>query len=115
MNEKLPSLDEVIRDALREEGFVEVLKTRPMLDRAPEVADQLALWLKAKEIEALEKANAYETGLKSFYYFSGKAEAFSNAWAHIVFDGKDVNSGISPVVYNAVNEDWSEKAAEVEL
>jgi len=67
---------------------------------------EIALLCKKKEIEALEKAkNFTDTG---YVYWDAKAQAFSQIWEFIVFNGKSVGNGVSPEEYNIVNEEWSE-------
>ena len=71
--------------------------------------EKLALLAKQKEIEALQKANSEDK--ERHNYFSGKAQAFSEIWEYIVFDGRSVPAGqVHPQEYNRQNEIWSAKA-----
>jgi hypothetical protein len=70
-----------------------------------EEQSKLALWCKAKEIEALAKSHSNEDNVDYYHYWSGKAEGFANVWEYIVFDGR----GPHPLEYNKANDEWSKK------
>ena len=61
---------------------------------------ELIIWTKQKEIEMLGKTS------KEYAYFSGKAQAFSEVWEYLVFDGKEPH----PKQYNQENDYWSKVA-----
>lgn len=71
----------------------------------------IAMFCKKKEIEALERAKGY-TGTEGYVYWDAKAQAFSQIWEYIVFEGKSVGNGIFPQEYNKQNEIWSKEATE---
>ena len=74
------------------------------------MTDDIALFCKRKEIEALEKADQF-IGTDGFTYWDAKAQAFSQVWEYIVFKGKKVGKGITPQEYNLENERWSREAS----
>jgi len=73
--------------------------------------EMLAFWAKEKEIEALKKAKQFRGG-EGYVYWDAKAQAFSQIWERIVFNGKSVPDGtITPEEYNKANDEWSKKVA----
>lgn len=77
--------------------------------------ETLALLCKRKEIEAL--GHAREGDIPGGYdYFSGKAQAFSEVWEYLVFDGRSVGKkSVDPEKYNEMNDLWSEKVAKADM
>lgn len=73
--------------------------------------EDIALFCKEKEIEALEKTNQSFIEEDFFFiYWDAKAQAFNQVWEYIVFDGKSVPTGeITPQEYNKQNEIWSKR------
>lgn len=72
--------------------------------------DEVIIWLKQREISALEQSHRHENshGDGYFNYWQGKAAGFADAWQFLVFDG----DAPTPDEYNAQNEYWSEVASE---
>lgn len=76
-----------------------------------ETLKELALWAKKKEIYALERSQILKADPQGYGTFQGKAQAYSEIWEKIVFDGRSVPDGsLSPMEYNKENEHWSEMA-----
>lgn len=72
----------------------------------------LALFAKRMEIEALEKAKTPGGSSCSYDYLSGKAQAFSEIWERLIFNGKTVSEGtVHPEEYNKQNGYWSKMVA----
>lgn len=72
--------------------------------------EQLLIWLKRKEIEALSRKpqNAEDDKMR-YHYFSGKAEGFANVWEHLLTNG---GGQLHPMRYNELNDKYSRLAAE---
>jgi len=72
--------------------------------------EEIIIFCKKMEIKALETAKGWEDNPNAYHLWSGKAQAFSQVWEFLVFDGKSVPSGeISPQEYNKMNEYWSKR------
>ncbi|MBA7470144.1 hypothetical protein ES707_05422 [subsurface metagenome] len=69
--------------------------------------DKIALWAKRNEVAALEGKHNYSEGSHQCSYFAGKAAAYSEAWAMLVFDGE-----YTPEEYNKANDEWIKKLEE---
>lgn len=83
----------------------------PLRPKMTSKEEKIALFCKKKEIEALENVKSlHDKGGR--LYWSGKSQAFSQVWEHIVFEGKSVGYGITPIEYNKANETWSKSAQE---
>jgi hypothetical protein len=70
--------------------------------------DELALWCKKKEIEALKEKSKTKERVE-VWYWDGKSIAFSQVWEYIIFEGKEVTTE----EFNRANEEWSKKAQEI--
>jgi len=64
---------------------------------------ELIIWTKRKEIEALAEAKVPSPIDGYLDYWSGKAAGFADAWQFLVFDGKEPH----PLRYNQENDYWS--------
>ena len=64
---------------------------------------KLIIWTKRNEIESL-KTSHLESPLEGHNdYWQGKAQAFSQVWEYLVFNGKEPH----PERYNQENNYWS--------
>lgn len=69
-----------------------------------EQQEKLAIWFKQEELKALEKSHKMKV-TSDLHYWQGKAQAFSESWAMIVFNGE-----YTPEEYNWANSEYNMKA-----
>lgn len=66
--------------------------------------EEIALWAKRNEVAALKRSHDFSENPIQHSYFQGKAAAYSEAWAMLVFGGVS-----TPEEYNKANDEWIKK------
>jgi len=85
----------------------------------PKNNEEIALYCKKMEIDALKTKDKIPNDTPPTQremlssYWDAKAQAFSQVWEHIVFDGKKVGEGVHPLEYNKQNDIYSKKVSEI--
>ncbi|GAH74512.1 unnamed protein product [marine sediment metagenome] len=69
--------------------------------------NKIALWAKRCEVAALKRKPDYPENSPQCSYLDGKAAAYSEAWAMLIFDGE-----YTPEEYNKANDEWIKKLEE---